>query len=394
VSDFFNSIFGGIDNSSQQLQTQANQQALNLIERNTQQARADALGLFPQADAARNLGLDQGFNLLAGQALPQQQEKLRAGSVGAQNALLAGLPQIQNAILGGPVDNSALQAQDLGPISFAGQQAGQSAPVNLPPANLPPVTQAPLSPVSGGGSGGGFDFGNAAGLLGGASALSGLFGGPTGSSILSGLFGGGSTGLNAGDPGGSLLSTLGSKAASGLSSLLGGGGATTLGGSAGDFAGVNFAGGGAAPGGGFLSGAGGAAAPIALAAFGKSRQSSRQAKEAAQVTPLTNQISAAKGQSIQTSRGAETRFAFTDPNTGNQLFANQLSKDDPKTGKARAIGDVWNPATGEFGIWRAQGGFVPISALRRESAQRQREINQDRGIEDTQFIERSGGTGN
>jgi hypothetical protein len=46
-------------------------------------------------------------------ATPQQIDMTARGNIGAQDTLLAGLPQIQNAILGMPVDMGALQSMDL-----------------------------------------------------------------------------------------------------------------------------------------------------------------------------------------------------------------------------------------------------------------------------------------
>ena len=44
-----------------------------------------------------------------GQSLPAQTDVFQQGNVGAQQAILSGLPQIQNALLGGNVDFSQLQ---------------------------------------------------------------------------------------------------------------------------------------------------------------------------------------------------------------------------------------------------------------------------------------------
>jgi hypothetical protein len=55
----------------------------------------------------------QGAMDVFNQAVPQQMQAFQQGNMGAQNALLAGAPQFQNAILGGPVDYSQMQAQQL-----------------------------------------------------------------------------------------------------------------------------------------------------------------------------------------------------------------------------------------------------------------------------------------
>jgi len=47
------------------------------------------------------------------QAYPAMQNMFQQGNVQAQQALIRGLPQMQNAIMGNPVDMSAFQAVQL-----------------------------------------------------------------------------------------------------------------------------------------------------------------------------------------------------------------------------------------------------------------------------------------
>ena len=51
----------------------------------------------------------QGALDLMGQTIPQQAALFQGGNVAAQNTLLAGLPQQNNAIMGNPIDLSGLQ---------------------------------------------------------------------------------------------------------------------------------------------------------------------------------------------------------------------------------------------------------------------------------------------
>jgi hypothetical protein len=79
-----------------------------------------------------------------GQSLPAQTDVFQQGNVGAQQAILSGLPQIQNALIGGNVDLSQLQPfqvqkPDLG--FFSQQIGGQPAPQNQPTTS----TQQPTS---------------------------------------------------------------------------------------------------------------------------------------------------------------------------------------------------------------------------------------------------------
>lgn len=160
----------------------------------------------------------------------------------------------------------------------------------------------------------------------------------------------------------------------------GAGGVTTLGGSAGDFAGVTFGQSGASAATGLNAASLGAAAlPVALAAFGASRQSSRKKKGAAKTTPLLRQIASASPEQIQTTRGTQIGYAFTDPNTGQTLYAS--SKDNLKIGKARGIGQVWSPEANSFGSWGAQTGFLTVQQLEEiQSAQRDEQALDKGGV--------------
>ena len=84
-------------------------------------ARQDVMRIFPQALEAQNRGFQQAQDFLAGQVLPQQAQAFQTGNVQAQETLLAGLPQIQQAILGGQVDTSGLQARTTPFQQFTGE---------------------------------------------------------------------------------------------------------------------------------------------------------------------------------------------------------------------------------------------------------------------------------
>lgn len=193
VVDF---IFGGQDTSAQQLQAAANRAASENIAERTAQARADVLNIIPRGDVARNLGFQGALDVLS-QTIPQQLQTFQGGNVGAQQNLLAGLPQIQNAILGGQVDLSALQPTRL-PFdpSFATQGifglpvgggfgGAPGAPVGAPGATLPGGTlQGALSGVLGP------NFSDAPGDIGGlGGAAQGSGGLPIGRNDILGLLG-------------------------------------------------------------------------------------------------------------------------------------------------------------------------------------------------------------
>ena len=111
------------------------------IEKQINNARSDIFKLYPSAQDSRKQGLQAGLDLY-GQAYPQMQQLPTAGNVGAQNALIQGLPQANNAITGNPVDLSGMQAVQLPtqgltptPMSFQGISGlgltGQPTPQQL-----------------------------------------------------------------------------------------------------------------------------------------------------------------------------------------------------------------------------------------------------------------------
>jgi hypothetical protein len=112
MSSVVKTVFGGSDDSAQKAQSRANKRTEELIAENTAQAREDVMGLFPAADKNVRRGFKAALNVF-GDAVPQQISAFQQGNVGAQQALLAGLPQMQNALLGLPVDMSSLQAQQV-----------------------------------------------------------------------------------------------------------------------------------------------------------------------------------------------------------------------------------------------------------------------------------------
>ena len=112
---------------------EAGQLASDQLSQATQQARGDLFRLFPAAQQNAQQGF-QGALDVFNQALPQQAQTFQDGNVAAQNQLLAGMPQFQNAILGSPVDNSQLQATRLQQpnFNFANQQLQSFDPFAVP----------------------------------------------------------------------------------------------------------------------------------------------------------------------------------------------------------------------------------------------------------------------
>jgi hypothetical protein len=73
------------------------------------QAREDVLTHFPGAEQSLLEGSRGAFDLFS-QGISGQQQALREGNLAAQQTVSQGLPQIQNALLGIPLDQQAFQA--------------------------------------------------------------------------------------------------------------------------------------------------------------------------------------------------------------------------------------------------------------------------------------------
>ena len=109
IKDVF---FGGAEKKAAKAQTQALGEGQEFIRQGIEEARGAAIPLFGAAQQ-NLLGGFQGALDIFGQTVPQQLQAFQGGNVGAQRALLAGLPQQQAAILGGALDPNALQVQTL-----------------------------------------------------------------------------------------------------------------------------------------------------------------------------------------------------------------------------------------------------------------------------------------
>jgi hypothetical protein len=141
----------------------ASDASIAATERAVKQARGDLERLFPQAQQSLLQGY-QGAADIFGQSLPAQTQAFQQGNLAAQQHILAGMPQMQNAILGGPVDYSAFQATAINPgdLSFFQQQLPQQQTIGETPNQQ---QAAPTNPNYGfGGSfGTRFDFSNTLG---------------------------------------------------------------------------------------------------------------------------------------------------------------------------------------------------------------------------------------
>jgi hypothetical protein len=92
--------------------------------RASEEARADIFKLFPASQDALSTGYQGAANIF-GQTAPQQADIFQQGNVAAQQQIAAGMPQFQNAILGGQVDYNQFQPTQLQQPDFSFMQGQQ-----------------------------------------------------------------------------------------------------------------------------------------------------------------------------------------------------------------------------------------------------------------------------
>ena len=117
--------------SAGRAQDQASRRATEQTKTSATQARKDVNRLFSSANKSAQGGFQDALDVYS-QSAPAQASLFQQGNVGAQNAILAGLPQMQNAILGGNVDLSQLQAFEVEQpdLSFLNQNTGYTKQIN------------------------------------------------------------------------------------------------------------------------------------------------------------------------------------------------------------------------------------------------------------------------
>lgn len=140
-------FFGGAEKKAARASQEGIERGLAAQKAATEKATGQLMSLFPAAQQNAQMGFQRQLDIL-GQALPQQIGAGIQGNVGAQNALLAGLPQQQAAILGGNIDYSALRPfqmqqpdlsflqQQLPEFTSASQAIQQNQPQDIPNQNI------------------------------------------------------------------------------------------------------------------------------------------------------------------------------------------------------------------------------------------------------------------
>lgn len=108
MSIITDTFFGGAEKDAAKATQQGIERGILATQAATAQARQDLGELFPQARQDLQGGFQGALDVFKS-TVPQQSNIFQQGNIGAQQAILAGLPQMQNAILGNQIDLSGLQ---------------------------------------------------------------------------------------------------------------------------------------------------------------------------------------------------------------------------------------------------------------------------------------------
>lgn len=140
-------FFGGAEKKAAKAQQKGIERGVEATERATAEAKASVLPLFGQARNDLQQGFQGALDVFS-QSLPAQVQAFQGGNVAAQQQLLAGLPQFQNAILGGNIDYSQLQptqvqTPDLG---FFSQRLPGTNPAGIDPSSTGPMIPNAFAP--------------------------------------------------------------------------------------------------------------------------------------------------------------------------------------------------------------------------------------------------------
>lgn len=135
MSKIKDTFFGGAEKRAAKKQVEATQEGQRLLAASTERARTETRPLFQEARDRTPLAFEEARGIF-NEILPQQAALFQGGNLAAQETLLTGLPQIQNAILGNaPIDLSGLQPQSQ-------QLQGRLAPPQQAPLATPPPAEA------------------------------------------------------------------------------------------------------------------------------------------------------------------------------------------------------------------------------------------------------------
>lgn len=116
-------LFGGTDDSAQDATLRQNSDITKYNKQMTEKAYADVMRMFGPSIDALGQGAQSTIDYIQ-QSTPRRASILQQGNQRSRQATLGGLDQIQNAILGLPVDMSSLKFDPL--------QMPETAPVTAP----------------------------------------------------------------------------------------------------------------------------------------------------------------------------------------------------------------------------------------------------------------------
>lgn len=105
-------LLGGASKDAAKQQGEALERSRVTIEEGKERARGEIMKMFPQARQSALTGFQDASNLLSG-TLPMQMNAYNQGNMNAQQTMLSGAPQYQNAILGNQVDYSGFQPKQV-----------------------------------------------------------------------------------------------------------------------------------------------------------------------------------------------------------------------------------------------------------------------------------------
>lgn len=108
MSKIGKAIFGGTDRSAQRNQLAQNEISRNFSMSQGRQAQDFLSGSGQQALQSAQAGFGGALDVM-NRANPQQLMASQAGNIAAQNYLIGGMPQFQNALMGLPINYSQFQ---------------------------------------------------------------------------------------------------------------------------------------------------------------------------------------------------------------------------------------------------------------------------------------------
>ena len=129
MSKVKDTFFGGAEKKAGKAEKKALEAGQERIAKQSDIARTENIRLFGGAQESQRGGFQAALDVF-GLSVPEQARLFGEGNVAAQQQLIGGLPQIQAALLGQPVDFSQFQPTQLTPeLGFTQAQLPQTASI-------------------------------------------------------------------------------------------------------------------------------------------------------------------------------------------------------------------------------------------------------------------------